>query len=224
LQHYRKKKLTENLLVVKLEKGQTRFFAGQYLELLINNKAYPYSIASAPDGREIELHIQFSPEHPGSMIVADYIMAEDKVELNAPIGGAYLRQHSSRPIILVAGGTGIAPFKSIIEHLVKLNSKREIYLYWGARQPDLLYLHEQYQRLSQVMKNFHYTPVISGVNDAWHGRRGLVHQAALEDFQDMSEYDIYLCGPFEMCFIAREDFAKQQAKRERMYSDAFQFG
>ncbi|MDO8954737.1 MAG: hypothetical protein Q7V63_07805 [Gammaproteobacteria bacterium] len=158
------------------------------------------------------------------MIVANAIEASTELEVNAPLGGAYLRQHSSRPILLIAGGTGIAPHKSLIEFLVQHNTKREIYLYWGARQPDLLYLHDQFLMLSKSLKNFHYIPVISGVNDAWHGRKGLVHQIALEDFADMSAFDIYICGPFEMCFIAREDFAKQKADREHMYSDAFQFG
>lgn len=158
------------------------------------------------------------------MIVANCMLENNQVELNAPIGGAYLRRHSSRPIILVAGGTGIAPHKSMIEDLIHHNSKREIYLYWGARQPELLYLHDQYLKLSKIVKNFHYAPVISGLNDSWQGRKGLVHQAALEDFHDLSPYDIYICGPFEMCFLAREDFAKQGADRTRMYSDAFQFG
>jgi NAD(P)H-flavin reductase len=207
-----------------LEKGPIRFFAGQYLEVLINNKAYPYSIASAPEAPEIELHIQFSPEHHGSMIVANAFSEQTQVEINAPIGAAYLREKSFKPILLVAGGTGIAPHKSIIEHLVQQNSKREIYLYWGVRQPEYLYLHEQFLNLSKILKNFHYIPIISGLNDSWHGKKGLVHQAVLDDFKDLSQFEAYICGPFDMCFIAREDFAKQGLLRDNMYSDAFQFG
>jgi NAD(P)H-flavin reductase len=207
-----------------LEKGPIQFWAGQYLELLINNKAYPYSIASAPEDSEIELHIQFSPSHPGSMIVANAILESSQIEVNAPIGAAYLREQSFKPIFFVAGGTGIAPLYSMIQHLLHKNSKREMHLYWGARQPEFLYLHEQFVNLSKALKNFHYVPVISGANDDWHGKKGLVHQAVIEDFTDLSQFEAYICGPFDMCFIAREDFAKQGLNRDDMYSDAFQFG
>ncbi|MDF2691261.1 MAG: NAD(P)H-flavin reductase [Gammaproteobacteria bacterium] len=158
------------------------------------------------------------------MIVANALNQQSQIEVNAPIGNAYLREQSFMPILFVAGGTGIAPLKSIIEHLVRKNSKREMFLYWGARQPEFLYLHELFSNLSKILKNFHYVPIISGANDAWHGKKGLVHQAVLDDFKDLSRFAAYICGPFDMCFIAREDFAKQGLNRDNMYSDAFSFG
>ena len=145
------------------------------------------------------------------------------LEVEIANGAAYLRESSTRPIILMAGGTGFSYVKSILEQIVESELKNPVYLYWGVKEYSHFYFEEQAINWSIEHQNIHFHPVVELPEAFWQGKKGYVHQAVLDEFSDLSEFDIYIVGRFEMAKIAREDFIKQGALIDNIYGDAFAF-
>jgi CDP-4-dehydro-6-deoxyglucose reductase len=126
---------------------------------------------------------------------------------------------------MVAGGTGFAPVKSMIEHARHKQLQRQIHFYWGARSAEDLYLHDLACAWSDEISGFNYIPVLSDTQNAnhWKGRTGLVHEAVLADFADLSGHEVYTCGPPPMVNAVRETFIKRGLAEEFIYSDSFEF-
>lgn len=197
--------------------------AGQYIDIVLNDGVRrSFSIANAPDrGNLIELHIRYVSGGEFSDFLLNSLEVGDSLEVRGPYGEFFLREHSHRPVILLAGGTGFAPIKGIIEHLFSIDSRRPIHLYWGARTSQDLYMHEL-ARAWERRENFHYVPVCSEPQQdiPWEGRHGFVHQAVLEDFADLGGYDVYANGPRLMISAAREAFLAQGLPPQHFYYDA----
>lgn len=184
------------------------FKAGQYTAISFQGKPYYYSIASSPLDTKLELDIQNSAVHPLDTNFVKFLKQAKELELSQPTGNAFLH-HNERPLILIAGGSGIAPMKSIANTV----TSRKFYLYWGVRNRECFF----------DLQGLSYIPVLS--DEVAPGfRTGLVHEAVLEDFDTLAEFDIYLAGPFPMSFAAREAFIKKGARLDQLYSDAFAFG
>lgn len=200
------------------------FKAGQYVSIVMgeNDKRH-FSIANAPTGNQIELHIGATPENSYAMQVIEKMQDEGSVDAEIGNGVAYLRESSERPIILVAGGTGFSYVKSLLEQIVNLQLKNPVYLYWGVREYAHFYFEDEASNWAIEHKNIHFHPVIELPEAQWQGHQGYVHQAVLNEFKDLSAFDIYVVGRFEMAKIAREDFVKQGALLEHIYGDAFAF-
>lgn len=99
-------------------------------------------------------------------------------------------------------------------------------LYWGARAPAGLYLPELPRHWAAEHENFRYVPVVEAPDEDWraeHGRCGLVHQAVLEDFPDLSDHQVYACGAPAMIDAARRDFVAHGLPEEEFFADAFSF-
>lgn len=195
---------------------------GQYVLIEQAGKTYPFSIANNAYEDTIELHMLDASYSPAPAALKS-ALAQSQIAVQGPLGKAYLRENADNPIIFVAGGSGFAAVKPMIEQLFHSGSKREIILYWGVRHPDYLYLDKQVKLWQKTHKNFSYVPVVSGSCKSWQGRTGLVHAAVLEDYQDLAPYHIYLAGPFEMAFTARDSFVKKGAVKKQIFSDAFEF-
>jgi CDP-4-dehydro-6-deoxyglucose reductase len=148
------------------------------------------------------------------------------LRFEGPLGSFYLREDSDKPAIFVAGGTGFAPIKAMIEHMLHHRIPREIVLYWGARTQRDLYLPEVPGRWQSENPNFTFIPVLSepAAEDAWPGRTGLVHQAVLDDFRDLSGYQVYACGAPPMIDAARRDFTALRAlPATEFFADSFTY-
>lgn len=200
------------------------FKAGQYVSIIMGegDKRH-FSIANTPSNELIELHIGATPDNQYAMQVIDKIQSGDDLLVEVGHGNAFLREDSTRPIILMAGGTGFSYVKSLLEQIVYLNLKQPVYLYWGVREYSHFYFEEQAQSWSLEHKNIHFHPVVELPEAHWQGRQGYVHQAILDEFSDLSAFDIYVVGRFEMAKIARDDFIKQGALIDHIYGDAFAF-
>ena len=140
----------------------------------------------------------------------------------------FLRDESDKPIIFVAGGTGFAPIKAIIEHALYkgIDATRPMVLYWGARAKRDLYLPDLPGTWQQSSPNFTYIPVLSEPlrDDDWHGRTGFVHQAVLDDFSDLSGYQVYACGAPAMIDVARKSFAATRGlSPDDFFADSFTY-
>ena len=200
------------------------FKAGQYVSVVMGegDKRY-FSIANAPTGNQIELHIGATPENSYAMQVIEKMQSEGQIDAEIGNGIAYLRENSPRPIILVAGGTGFSYVKSLLEQIINLQLDNRVYLYWGVKEYAHFYFEDEALVWAKENKNIHFHPVIELPESHWQGHQGYVHQAVLDDFDDLSSFDIYVVGRFEMAKVAREDFMKKGALVDHIYGHAFAF-
>jgi len=204
-----------------------QFRAGQYIDILLKDgKKRSFSIANAPhDDAYLELHIRYQPGGNFSDYVFNQMKEREIMRFKGPLGSFFLREDSEKPLILLASGTGFAPIKGIVEHALHTGVKRPMILYWGARTRADLYCAElvaQWQ--AEHADVFSYVPVLSeaGEHDAWTGRTGFVHQAVLDDFADLSPYQVYACGAPVMVESAHRSFIGERGLPENeFFSDAF---
>jgi len=217
------------LLDLKLPASETfRFKAGQYIDILLaDGQRRSFSIANAPhDASHIELHVRRIDGGRFTSHVFEGMKEKDILRIEGPLGSFWLREDSQRPIVMVAGGTGFAPIKSIVEHAVETGLQRPVTLYWGSRDRAGLYLDELARGWESRLPNLRYIPVLSDEKpgDAWDGRRGLVHQAVLDDFADLSGHEVYACGAPAMIDAARAGFTAERGLPEgAFFADAFTF-
>ena len=205
-----------------------QFLTGQYVDILLKDgKRRSFSLANAPhDDAFLQLHIRLVPGGLFTEHVFNGRKERDILRLNGPHGSFTLREESDKPMILLAGGTGFAPLKSLIEHALHEACQRPMVLYWGARAVVDLYLADLPRRWAAEHPHFRYVPVLSEPQpeDAWAGRTGLVHQAVMTDFPDLSGHEVYACGAPAMIDAARRDFtARCRLPEEAFFSDAFTF-
>ena len=209
------------ILSLKLPTSERlQFLPGQYIEFLLKDgKRRAFSIANAPhDDEFVTVHIRRVDGGIFSAHVFDTMKEKEILRFNGPLGSFFLREESAKPIIFIAGGTGFAPIKSIIEHAVQHGEKREMHLYWGAQNRAGLYLPDL-----PAAWPVNYIPVLSNaaVDDAWQGRTGFVHQAALADHPDTAAFQVYACGSPAMIDVTRADFIRAGLPEEDFFADAF---
>lgn len=203
------------------------FLPGQYIDILLpNNHRRSFSLANPPhDDKFLELHIRHVPGGLFSGEVFEHLKEGALLRIQGPLGTFFLREDSTRPMVMMAGGTGYAPIQAILRHLFDNHRNREIVFYWGARAARDLYMDAQLKEWAKTQPGFRYVPVLSepSPDDSWSGRTGFVHDAVLADFADLSSHDIYLSGPPPMVNAARAAFPAHRADPARMYSDSFDF-
>ncbi|WP_300751937.1 CDP-6-deoxy-delta-3,4-glucoseen reductase [Janthinobacterium sp.] len=200
--------------------------AGQYIEFMLRDgKRRSYSMANAPqDGGPVTLHIRHLPGGLFTDQVFSTLKERDILRFEGPMGTFFLRDDSNKPVVLLASGTGFAPLKAIVEHMIHTQSARPVTLYWGGRRPQDLYMDALCRQWALELPQFSYVPVISNAQeeDQWQGRTGFVHQAVMSDLPDLSGHQVYACGAPVMVEAARHDFVQQcQLPEDEFYADAF---
>jgi CDP-4-dehydro-6-deoxyglucose reductase, E3 len=226
----KKEWLAHDVLALHLQlpaADRLQFLAGQYIEFILKDGSRrAYSIANAVhDSDFLQLHIRVLKGGAFSEYAANELAEKAILRIEAPFGNFFLRENSDKPCIFVAGGTGFAPVKGIIEHMLHNNIKRKIILYRGARQLQDLYMHDLCEKWADLMPNVTYIPVLSNAaaSDNWHGRTGYVHDAVLADVINLSGYQAYVCGAPGMCETAHKTFVQQGLNADEFFSDAFTF-
>ncbi|MBL8384424.1 MAG: CDP-6-deoxy-delta-3,4-glucoseen reductase [Burkholderiales bacterium] len=222
-------RVAEDVVVISLKlpaNERLQYLAGQYIEFLLKDgKRRSYSMANAPhDDAFVQLHVRHMPGGLFTDHVFGKMKERDILRFEGPLGSFFLREDSDKPIIFVASGTGFAPIKAIIEHALYRGIERPMTLYWGGRRPHDLYLAELCRRWADTVRGFRFVPVISDAlpEDAWSGRTGFVHRAAMEDFPDMSGHQVYACGAPVVVDAARRDFvAACHLAPEEFHADSF---
>jgi CDP-4-dehydro-6-deoxyglucose reductase len=226
-------KKSHDVIVLKIQvpaNDVMKFQAGQYIEILLRDGSRrSYSMANAPHTLEltpptVELHIRHMPGGKFTDTVFMSMKEKDVLRGEGPFGSFYLRENSSKPIVLLASGTGFAPIKALIEHMQHSGIMRPATLYWGGRRPSDLYMDDWVQTKLAEMPNLKYIPVISNpeADDKWSGRVGFVHQAVLQDTPDLSGYQVYACGaPIVVESAKRDYFSKGNLPEEEFFADSF---
>ncbi len=203
-----------------------QFMAGQYIDILLKDqKPRSFSLANAPhDDELLELHIRNIAGGAFTQQVFNEMKERDLLRFKGPLGTFFLREDTDKPIILVASGTGFAPVKAIIEHALHIGVKRPMHFYWGGRKLADLYMMEKAKEWE--LRGIKFTPVLSEAlpEDSWKGRTGFVHLAVMEDYRDLSGYEVYVCGAPVVVEAAHTDFTAQcKLPNESFFSDAFTF-
>ena len=215
------------ILYLKLPANERlQFLAGQYVEFILKDGSRrSFSMANAPhDDEFLQLHVRHVPGGAFTDHVFKTMKERDILRFEGPLGSFFLHQ-SEKPIVFVAGSTGFAPIKAIIENAFKKGIERPMTLYWGARRPRGLYLDELPRKwAAEHPQQFKYIPVISDglPEDQWTGRTGFVHRAVMEDRPDLSGHQVYACGVPIMVNSARRDFTHERGLPiDEFFADSF---
>lgn len=215
-------------LYLKLPQNERlQFLAGQYIDILLRDgRRRGFSLANAPhDDEFLQLHVRHVPGGYFTNHVFNEMKEKALLRFEGPLGTFFLREDSARPIILMAGGTGFAPMKGIIEHALHVGDARPLHLFWGARARVDLYMHVLAQGWAARDSAIHYTAVLSSPapQDAWSGETGWVHEAVVKSYPDLSGYDVYASGPPPMIEAATALFKQHGLSEGNFFFDSFEF-
>lgn len=210
-------------MFLKLPAKETfRFKAGQYIEFIMGDGSRrAFSMANAPLDSMIELHLRLIEGGKFTSFVFNEMKEKSIHRIEGPIGQFYLRD-SEKPIIFIAGGTGFAPIKSIIEDMIANKNKRKIYLYRGVRSEKDFYMNELVNDWIKKLEGLTYIPVVEdGLSE--DARSGYVHHAVLEDFKNLNDIQVYCCGAPGLVENAFKDLTKSGLPDDQFFADAFTF-
>lgn len=222
--------LTHDIVGIRLAVlagGPFTFSAGQYAAVTFAGQApRDYSMANPPganrpDEEILEFHIRRLAAGGASAYATERLRLGDPVTVEGPYGSAWLREHHTGPILALAGGSGLAPIKSIVETALALGMRQEIALYFGARDERDLYLEDHFRELARRHRNFRFVPVLSAPTAPTRRRTGLVHEAALADIADLDGMKAYLAGPPVMVEAATQLLLARGLRRQDIHADAF---
>ncbi len=217
------------LLRVRLPMNENMMFvAGQYVDFMFKDgtrRSYSIAVAHAVEGvRALEFHIRHIAGGAFTdRLFAGCVKVGEVMRFEGPQGSFYLRD-SAKPAVFIASGTGFGPIKAMLEFAAQQSDPRAMVLYWGCRSRRDLYLPDLPHRWETAFPNFRYIPVLSDPlpEDQWTGRTGLVHQAVMQDFPDLSAHQVYACGAPVMVESARRDFgARCGLPEDEFYADSF---
>lgn len=189
------------------------WLAGQFMELSLPGlPARPYSIASAPHTGVLEFHIRNTNRGGVSQQVRN-LKAGDTLTLRGPFGTATRSSADQGPMILIAGGMGLAPMKALIDDALHHGHPGPVTLYWGARTQKDLYLADYFTALAQANPVFTFVPVVEDKGD------GLVGDAAIRNPAPLPGAAVYLSGPSPMVQATIPLLLAQGAQAGKIHTD-----
>ncbi len=204
--------------------------AGQYVQFVVpeyedlDEEVYrAYSVASPPgDATHVELEIRLVPGGICTTYVHEHLKEGDEVTINGPYGEFYLRDSDS-PIIFIAGGSGMAPIKSILLDMEKTQNPRAAQYFFGARSKRDLFLLEEMKALQSSIPNFTFVPALSEplAEDAWEGEIGLITDVVRKNVSDGHTSEAYLCGSPGMIDACIKVLTELGVTEDRIFYDKF---
>ncbi len=206
------------------------FKPGQYVDVCLSRgRRRSFSIASPPhDARLLELHVRRVPGGELTERLFGEQVRGTLLDIEGPLGQFVYRDTAPpgaerAPMLLVGGGTGLAPLKSIIRHVVENDLRRRMILYWGVRSERDLYAHAALEEMARRAAGFRYLPVLSQPSPTWSGLSGLVHEAVLADLDGLERYEVYASGPPAMVEVVRREFGQRGVASSRLWFDSFDY-
>lgn len=211
--------LTDSILQLILKPNTyVDYNAGQYLQILYQDNAFSYSIANAPLGsHQYELHIRHSKDNPYNQPLLAEIKQRGVVTIQLPFGQCNVsRLEPEKPIIFIAGGTGFAPIKAMIEQILADGESRQFELFWGARTQSDLYMNEKLLNWQSHVAQFNYFSLLSENSPFTLADMVLQHHE-----NDIQNWQIVMGGPFDMVYSIRDKLLAHGASPDHLFSDAF---
>lgn len=202
--------------------GPFDFSAGQYARVAFG--ALPtrdYSMANRPDEADLEFHVREMAGGASSRYVAERLAPGEAVAVEGPFGTCHLRERHAGPILAIAGGSGLAPIKSIVETALARNMRQPLALYFGVRDERDLYLEDRFATLAARHPHFRFIPVLSQPSGPTARRTGFVHEAVAADREDFDGCKAYIAGPPVMVEAATALLGARGMRREDIHADAF---
>lgn len=203
------------------------FQAGQYINLHIPGVEgpRPFSIASPPSSRNlVELHVAKVEGGPGTTWLHERLEEGMELEFTGPYGRFFVRKSAHKPMLFLAGGTGLSAIQSMILDLLEEGAQEQMTLIHGVRNRAELYHEELFRQLATDHPNFRYLPVLSDEpeDSGWEGMRGYVHEAAGEIFGGRFEgMKAYLCGPPPMVDACITTLMRGRLFEKDIYTEQF---
>jgi CDP-4-dehydro-6-deoxyglucose reductase, E3 len=212
-------------LTLKLPRdARFSYLPGQYVDVLLDDgRRRSFSLANAPNGEFIELHLRVTPQGRFAHWVLNEMPERAMLRFEGPLGAFYVREDSDRPILLMAGGTGFAPIKAMIEDQLARGGTRPLHLFWGARARRDLYQDALATQWAAQHARLRYTPVLSEPDADWQGARGLVHEALLATYPRLSAHEVYMSGPPVMVRAGKQAFTAAGLDADHLYYDSFDY-
>ena len=214
-------------MTVNLE-GEIAYTAGQYADISTAEVGgiRSYSFAAPPLG-EARNALSFHIRHVAGGEFTDWLCAADRagceIKIDGPYGGFYLRP-ANAPILCIAGGSGMAPLKALLQEALWEGCAREVVYLYGARGQQDLYCLDEMRQLTQDWKSrFHFVPVLSEepAGSDWSGARGLVTEHIAAHMTDLARCHAYMCGPPPMIDAAEAVLRQNGVAAEHIYADRF---
>jgi Na+-transporting NADH:ubiquinone oxidoreductase subunit F len=182
-----------------------------------------YSVSSPPSAKgAVELEIRLVPSGICTTYVFTHLKVGDTVTINGPYGDFYLRE-SEREIVFVAGGSGMAPIKSMLLDMAEKGSTRKAAYFFGARAVRDLFLVDEMRALERRLPNFRFVPALSSPlpEDKWAGETGLITDVLARHYERMDNHEAYLCGSPGMIDAAIKVFKAKGLPDELTFFDKF---
>ncbi len=203
-----------------VEPPQIQFQAGQFIILNVPHQGKTvkraYSVASAPhEPNQIELCVQ----HAEGGIASTYfwqLKEGDTVSVSGPHGNFILKEPMEYEPVFMATGTGVAPFRAMIKHLIHINFSKNIWLVFGTRYEHTLLYESEFRSLASVRRNFHYLCTVSRPKE-WHGEVGHIQQTFQKHITDFSNKEIYICGWLEVVKSVYGDLQGFGVPKEKLH-------
>jgi len=197
------------------------FLPGQYVNIQVpgSEETRAYSFSSKPGSRDLSFLIRNVPGGLMSSWLVGKALTGDKVTLTGPMGSFYLRP-IERPILMLAGGTGLAPFLSKLEHMKANGCDLPTHLIYGVTNDDDLVYLDILDRFTEELANFTYVTVVSG-EESDHPRKGYVTQHMDDAPLNEGDVDVYLCGPPPMVDSVLGFFREKGLKPNSFHYEKF---
>ncbi|HEX4870720.1 MAG TPA: 2Fe-2S iron-sulfur cluster-binding protein [Nevskiaceae bacterium] len=210
-------------LSLRLPRGEPFLYRpGQYIEVLgPDGSPRWFSVANAPDGEQLELHLRVTAQSRFARWAAEQMPLKQILRVRGPLGRFHLQEPLDRPLLLLAGGTGYAPIQALLQQLAQRPPAQPVTLFRGVRAAGDLYA-DAYPRQLAAAGWLRYVPVLSAPAADWEGARGWVHEALLAEYPQLAPYTVYAAGPPAMLAAARAPFEAAGLAPERFITDSFE--
>ncbi|HEY7378913.1 MAG TPA: 2Fe-2S iron-sulfur cluster-binding protein [Steroidobacteraceae bacterium] len=226
----RKERLAPDVMALFLQLPAIETFhylPGQYLDVMLpGERRRSFSIASPPhDSRPLELHVRRAPGGEFTQRVFADLGERSLLRIEGPLGQFGYTHVAKTPALLIGGGTGFAPLKAIIRHVLEKGLARDLHLFWGVRTRVDLYEHERVLEWTRAHPNLRYTPVLSDIaaDDPWQGRRGFVHEVVFEQYPELASHEVYVSGPPALVEAVKSGALQRGLASERLHFDSFEY-
>ena len=218
-------RMNANIMRVRLQPTKpVNYQAGQFINLLHQDVARSYSLASLPSESELELHIRHVLDGRVSSWVHQQLRLNDSIEFHGPAGDCfYVPGRPEQPLLLIGTGTGLAPLYGILRDAIDHGHTSEIRLFHGSLHCDGLYLVEALQYLASVHGNFHYIPCVLQGEAPAGGAVGAIDDIVMQALPNLTGWRSYLCGDPEIVRRLQSRIFLAGASMHEIHADAFTF-